>query len=483
MDLSEMRTCLRWGEATEVVQRLQRLTSAIDHNIPISQHIVDITDHEESAYFRTDTIENLIVDLPLMDDLQHCLREADQQEVESQELGRILRISLEITKLGDQIDANSRQYLADYRSANVERSAPLCTGSFSAAKSRCMLWARYSGTQDRLLSHLIESDGGAHSLRWKQACTYGVFFWLHATERLRNLAESIARTEFAQDATKDPTLCSIIFLALGKVRLVEQIWRQAIWHPEHHKMLRFLQNDFSEHRWKAAAQKNAYALLSQRRFQLAVMFFLLSGSLEEAVSVSVRSLNDPHMAFVLCQIWHHTESGSQARSKLLREDIIRQAAVRGDRHAVLWAASVLEDTALAANVLASTIVSADCHESSEDILELYRNSKKSDSAELAPMLILSRSFNAEVIENLPEREREEIVSEILCSTREEALKLRLAGLNTTAEALQHYTLPSRTDNDCTDIMTGAMMSDIGSAAPLRDAHQEAAPFDFSNFDM
>ncbi len=31
-------------------------------------------------------------------------------------------------------------------------------------------------------------------------------------------------------------------------------------------MLKFLSNDFSEHRWKTAALKNAYALLGKRRF-------------------------------------------------------------------------------------------------------------------------------------------------------------------------------------------------------------------------
>ncbi len=76
--------------------------------------------------------------------------------------------------------------------------------------------------------------------------------------------ENIARNEFLVD--RDPTTCSLFYFALGKVKLVQSLWRQAAWHKEQGLMLKFLANDFTGDRWKTAALKNAYALLGKRRF-------------------------------------------------------------------------------------------------------------------------------------------------------------------------------------------------------------------------
>jgi hypothetical protein len=78
--------------------------------------------------------------------------------------------------------------------------------------------------------------------------------------------EVIARNEYMSGDSRDPTQCSLFYFALGKVKLVHGLWRQAAWHKEQSIMLKFLSNDFNESRWRTAALKNAYALLSKRRF-------------------------------------------------------------------------------------------------------------------------------------------------------------------------------------------------------------------------
>lgn len=78
--------------------------------------------------------------------------------------------------------------------------------------------------------------------------------------------EIIARNEYMAGDNRDPTACSLFYFALGKVKLVHGLWRQAAWHKEQAVMLKFLSSDFSEPRWRIAALKNAYALLSKRRF-------------------------------------------------------------------------------------------------------------------------------------------------------------------------------------------------------------------------
>ena len=78
--------------------------------------------------------------------------------------------------------------------------------------------------------------------------------------------ENIARNQFLSGDNRDPTQCSLFYFALGKAKLVHGLWRQASWHKEQGLMLKFLNNDFTQPRWKTAALKNAFALLSKRRF-------------------------------------------------------------------------------------------------------------------------------------------------------------------------------------------------------------------------
>lgn len=52
------------------------------------------------------------------------------------------------------------------------------------------------------------------------------------------------------------------------------------------KMTPFFNNNFSEDRWRKAALKNAFALLGKQRFEHSAAFFLLAGSLKDAVEVN-----------------------------------------------------------------------------------------------------------------------------------------------------------------------------------------------------
>jgi hypothetical protein len=78
--------------------------------------------------------------------------------------------------------------------------------------------------------------------------------------------ELIARNEYMAGDKRDPIACSLLYFALGKIKLVHGLWRQAAWHREQPLMLKFLSNDFSDPRWRTAALKNAFVLLSKQRF-------------------------------------------------------------------------------------------------------------------------------------------------------------------------------------------------------------------------
>lgn len=51
------------------------------------------------------------------------------------------------------------------------------------------------------------------------------------------------------------------------------------------RLMEFFKNDFSVDRWRKAALKNAYDLLGKQRFEHAAAFFLLAGSLPDAIEV------------------------------------------------------------------------------------------------------------------------------------------------------------------------------------------------------
>jgi hypothetical protein len=76
----------------------------------------------------------------------------------------------------------------------------------------------------------------------------------------------IARNEYARSDVKNPIDCSLFYLALKKKTVLQGLWRMASWNREQAATQRFLANNFDDPKWKTAALKNAYALMSKRRF-------------------------------------------------------------------------------------------------------------------------------------------------------------------------------------------------------------------------
>lgn len=53
------------------------------------------------------------------------------------------------------------------------------------------------------------------------------------------------------------------------------------------KMTQFFSHNFREDRWRKAALKNAFSLLGKQRFEQSAAFFLLAGSLKDAIEVCI----------------------------------------------------------------------------------------------------------------------------------------------------------------------------------------------------
>ena len=128
--------------------------------------------------------------------------------------------------------------------------------------------------------------------------------WLPKNELLAQL-EQLAKQRFAQ--TRDPTEVTLEYLTLRKKSVLEALWRVAS-HPEKAKTLKLLKNNFNSDRWRVAAQKNAYALLSKRRPMYAAAFFLLAGSTKDCVQLLVDKLDRFSLAVAIARV-HDGDTG------------------------------------------------------------------------------------------------------------------------------------------------------------------------------
>lgn len=168
---------------------------------------------------------------------------------------------------------------------------------------------------------------------------------------------------------RDPTACSLFYFALGKAKLVQGLWRQAAWHREQTVMLKFLGNDFTTPRWRTAALKNAFALLSKQRFgtyphvcflmvwcslllllEYAAAFFLLGGSLRDAVNVCTKQLGDFQLAVALARIVEQSNEG-QVLLGILKDTVLPIAFKLGNRWLGSWAFWLLHRRDLAVRIL------------------------------------------------------------------------------------------------------------------------------------
>ncbi|KAE8267727.1 hypothetical protein A4X09_0g4619 [Tilletia walkeri] len=214
-------------------------------------------------------------------------------------------------------------------------------------------WAAHSPHQAKLVQKIEELHGGR--LSWSAASGTSLFLWLRGPpESVRQHAESLARAQYAggpeDEDQHDPTRCSMLYYALGKHKLVLNLWRQAGWHPDSKKMVQFLQNDFTEDRWRTAALKNAFALMSKRKFELAGAFFLLGGSLKDATNVCARSLEDVELAVAVARIAEGRDDGPVLRG-VLQAKLLPLALERGDRGLASLALGMLGEKKLEREVL------------------------------------------------------------------------------------------------------------------------------------
>lgn len=169
---------------------------------------------------------------------------------------------------------------------------------------------------------------------------------------------------------KNPVDCSLFYLALRKKTVLQGLWRMASWNREQGATSKLLANNFDDPKWKTSALKNAYALLSKRRFgmsqahgvpvdqvrlcltaatEYSAAFFLLADHLQDAVNVCLNQLKDLQLAIAVTRVYEG-DQGPVLR-KLLEEEVLNIAAQEGNRWLASWAFWMLHRRDMAVRAL------------------------------------------------------------------------------------------------------------------------------------
>ena len=214
----------------------------------------------------------------------------------------------------------------DVQRASLDDCARRCLAAMRAAPgSGCTLWGAFSAVPEALVS---AAQLQHERFTWEAACATGAVYWAPPSQ-LAELLEQAARAAFA-DEEPDVVLATLLYLVIGRIDTVRAVWRRAIGHPERQKMTTFLANDFGAERWRVAAQKNAFALISQRRFAFAAAFFVLGGAAAEAANLSVRQMDNVPLAVAIARM------DGAVLPRLLADHVMPAAVQRADRWLACW---------------------------------------------------------------------------------------------------------------------------------------------------
>ncbi|KAG8803950.1 regulator of (H+)-ATPase in vacuolar membrane, partial [Serendipita sp. 398] len=116
----------------------------------------------------------------------------------------------------------------------------------------------------------------------------------------------------------------------------------------------FLANDFDVPRWRTAALKNAFALLGKRRFDMAAAFFILGGSLKDAVNVCLKQMCDFQLAVALARVVEG--DNGPVLTEILKSSIIPMAIKEGNRWLGSWAFWKLNRRDLSVRILVARLL-------------------------------------------------------------------------------------------------------------------------------
>ncbi|XP_032873372.1 dmX-like protein 1 isoform X3 [Amblyraja radiata] len=175
-------------------------------------------------------------------------------------------------------------------------------------------WAFHSEAEEELLNMIPAMQRG--DPHWSELRSMGVGWWVRSTVILRRCIEKVAKAAFQRN--NDPLDGALFYLAMKKKAVLWGLFRSL----QDRKMTEFFGKNFNDDRWRKAALKNAFALLGKQRFEQAAAFFLLAGSLKDAIEVCLERLHDIQLALVIARLYESEFEVSSTYKSILIERIL-----------------------------------------------------------------------------------------------------------------------------------------------------------------
>ena len=171
--------------------------------------------------------------------------------------------------------------------------------------TEALAWAAISETQ----IYIVQQISDAATLTWHSLAKTGIGYWCNEIGSVKTLVESIQKNSLQEYIkSKDPQLLeekvAIWLSVLGKQQLLSTLYKQygnSCASSVHVKIGQFLTTDFSDPEHAGKAKKNAFELLRQKRYFLAVSMFILGGCFREALDVCCRQLDDVQLALFIAK--------------------------------------------------------------------------------------------------------------------------------------------------------------------------------------
>ncbi|XP_073159982.1 dmX-like protein 2 isoform X6 [Lepidochelys kempii] len=175
-------------------------------------------------------------------------------------------------------------------------------------------WAFHSEAEEELINMIPAIQRG--DPQWSELRAMGIGWWVRNINTLRRCIEKVAKASFQRN--NDALDAAIFYLAMKKKAVVWGLFRSQY----DEKMTTFFSHNFSEDRWRKAALKNAFALLGKQRFEQSAAFFLLAGSLKDAIEVCLEKMEDIQLAIVIARLYESEFETSLTYTSILYEKIL-----------------------------------------------------------------------------------------------------------------------------------------------------------------
>ncbi|XP_059680024.1 dmX-like protein 2 isoform X6 [Gavia stellata] len=175
-------------------------------------------------------------------------------------------------------------------------------------------WAFHSEAEEELINMIPAIQKG--DPQWSELRAMGIGWWVRNINTLRRCIEKVAKASFQRN--NDALDAALFYLAMKKKAVVWGLFRSQ--HDE--KMTAFFSHNFREDRWRKAALKNAFALLGKQRFEQSAAFFLLAGSLKDAIEVCLEKMEDIQLAMVIARLYESEFETSVTYTSILYEKIL-----------------------------------------------------------------------------------------------------------------------------------------------------------------